>query len=111
MTVTPDLLEELVEGQTYLLGTSWEHPDGSGGVRWQLQRYQQPGPEALRVPGMDGAMWCPVETRLTAKPPNGHYREVVPGCLMAMGYDLRSMDIILILPDGNERLRPAAMEG
>lgn len=109
MTATPDLLEDLVEGQTYLLATSWEYPDGTGGVRWQLQRYQQPEPGTLRIPGTDGPMWCEVETpQVTPKPPTGRYREAARGWLRSLGYDPDAMDLVLVLPDGNERLRPGS---
>lgn len=94
MTAThPDLLADLVEGQTYQLGTSAEHPDGSGCVRWELFLYQNEG-------------WHQIETRVTAKPPNGHYLEPARGWLRTLGLDPDGIDIVMILPDGYERLRP-----
>lgn len=101
----PDVLEGLVEGETYQLATS---PDGEGGVRWQLHRYQQPGPGTLRMSGTGGPMWCQIATGTTSTPPSGRYAGAARGWLRALGYDPGAMDLVLILPDGVERLRPGA---
>lgn len=102
MTAATDILGELVEGQTYELDAS---PDGRGGVRWDLFIYQRPDSEVARVAGQR-ASWCPVGTATTAKPGAGRYRSAALGCVRSMGFDPDAMDLILILPDSVERLRP-----
>lgn len=94
MTATADILGNLVEGSTYQLDTA---PDGEGGTRWDLFLYQ-------RVEDVLG--WHQIETRTTATPPNGHYRDAGRGWLRSLGHDPDAMDIVMILPDGVERLRP-----
>lgn len=103
MTATnPDLLEDLVEGSTYMLGTG----DCGDGVMWTLSLLGQPDPEfAGQLP--DGFQtWNPVATRETARPVNGHYRESARGWLRTLGLDPDGIDIVMVLPDGYERLRP-----
>lgn len=104
MTATPDLLDNLVEDQTYQLSTG---PDGSGGVRWQLMRYQRPGPGLERVAGGDAPLWCQVATRATCELATDFYRDAALGWLRSLGHDTDAMDLVLILPSGVERLRPA----
>jgi len=104
MTATADILADLVEDQTYQVHTS---PDGQGGTRWFLMRYQRPGPGHLPGPGgPDAALWCEVSTCTTAKPPTGSYRNTAFGWLRSLGHDPAAMDLVLFLDDGFERLRP-----
>lgn len=93
MTATPDLLADLVEGQTYQLDTA---PDGTGGIRWDLFRYS-------RTDGQLG--WRQIATHTTPVPTGG-YRSPALGWLRSMDLDPGAMDLVLILPDGLERLRP-----
>jgi hypothetical protein len=96
MTATPDVFGGPVEGLTHELHVD---PDGCGSMRWQLMRYQR----------HEGEMaWVQVATHTTATPPNGHYRDSARGWLLSLGYDPDAMDLILILPDGVERLGPGA---
>lgn len=102
MTATTDILGDLVEGQTYQLDTS---PDGQGGTRWDLFIYQRPDSEVARVAGQ-GAGWHQVASAVTAKPEPGRYRAAALGWLRTLGHDPDAMDLVLILPDSLERLRP-----
>lgn len=102
MTATPDLLADLVEDQTYQVHTS---PDGQGGTRWFLMRYQVPPPEACF--GEARLTWFQVATCTTATP-NGRFRDVAFGWLRSLGHDPAAMDLVLFLDDGYERLRPGA---
>lgn len=98
--IAPAILNDLVEGRTYQLDTS---PDGSGGTRWDLFLYARP------MPGLD-PVWRQIATYTTAKPTGG-YRAAALGWLRSMELDPAAMDVILILPDGLERLRPDAAVG
>lgn len=93
MTATPDVdvLADPVEGQTYQLHTD---PDGPGGTRWQLMRYQR----------FEGELtWLQVATCTSATPQADRYRDTARGWLRSLGHDPDAMDLILLLPDGYER--------
>lgn len=97
MTATPDVLDDLVEGRTYQLHTA---PDGLGGIRWQLMRFQR----------HEGVLaWLQVATRTTTAAADADYHAAGLNWMWNLGYDPDAMDVILILPDGIERLRPDAV--
>jgi len=93
MTVTPDVLGNRVEGRTYQLDVL---PDGKGGVRWDLFDYRR------NERGQLG--WRQVATATSETPADGGWRGTALWWLRSLGHDVETMDAILILPDGVERI-------
>lgn len=115
MSRNEDLFADLVEGQSYRIGTSSEYPGGSGGVRWDLSLYQQPDPEMPRIPGTTGPVWLQIRT--CVKPEPTDYREAALEWLRELGYDPDMMDVgLFLMPRAAERqvverLRPMSKGG
>lgn len=100
MTVTRSLFDNLVEGRSHQVSTS-TYPQGQ--VQWNLFRY-----EALESPlGPFTAAWNQIATRQTDALPDGEYRASALAWLAEIaGIDPADADVVLILPDGADRIEP-----
>lgn len=101
MTATSDgLLDGLVEGSTYRVGVS-ALPDRR--VRWSLALYETIAPETATLLGRDPGerVWNEVAHREDGEPTE--YRAVALAWLAEVAPG--AMDCVLLLPDGNERIR------
>lgn len=101
-----DLLTDLVEGQTYQIHTS---PDGRGGIRWFLMRYQVPPPEVSF--GRAEPVWLQIATCTTCRLAADYHRGFALNWLRELGHEPDAMDVrLFLMPHVIERLRPAAKD-
>lgn len=102
MTATRSLFDNLVEGRSYQVSTG---RDPSGRLRWNAFRYESVNPPL----GPVCLTWNQIATRQTDRLDPGEYRTSALAWLAEVaGIDPADADVVLILPDGTERIEPAS---